>query len=379
MRQISLVILIIALFQFSSLFSQEEKVLEYKNDNPYETVQLKEQSYFKKKPKNIIFLIGDGMGVSQVYAGLTANRGELNITNMPITGFSQTQSATDYVTDSAAGGTALATGQRTYNDALAVDLDTVPIPTILEISNQNGYATGLVSTSSITHATPASFIAHQASRSMTEEIAADFLEVDIDVFIGGGYQFFADRKDNRNLISELEAKNYKVFRDLKNAESTNSGKLAVLTADDHNPAYPERGEMLPDATEKAINILKNNKKGFFLMVEGSMIDWGGHNNDTKFIVLETLDFDRAVAKALEFASTNKETLVVVTADHETGGMSIEGGSIEQGVVKANYTTGNHSAVMVPVFAYGAGAQKFSGVYNNTDVFNKMIEAFGFKK
>ena len=115
------------------------------------------------------------------------------------------------------------------------------------------------------------------------------------------------------------------------------------------------------------------------MVEGSMIDWGGHNNDTKFIVLETLDFDRAVAKALEFASTNKETLVVVTADHETGGMSIEGGCIKEGVVKANYTTGNHSAVMVPVFAYGAGAQKFSGVYNNTDVFNKMIEAFGFKK
>ena len=135
--------------------------------------------------------------------------------------------------------------------------------------------------------------------------------------------------------------------------------------------------MLPDATEKAIDVLKNNENGFFLMVEGSMIDWGGHDNNTTYIVEETLDFDRAIGKALEFASSNKETLVVITADHETGGMTITGGDIEKGEVTGKYTTKGHTAVMVPVFAYGAGAEKFTGVYKNTEVFDKIKEAFGF--
>ena len=135
--------------------------------------------------------------------------------------------------------------------------------------------------------------------------------------------------------------------------------------------------MLPEATQKAIDILKNNKKGFFLMVEGSMIDWGGHANNTAYIIQETLDFDRAIGKALEFASSNNETLVIITADHETGGMTITGGSIEKGKVSGKYTTMGHTAVMVPVFAYGAGADKFTGVYNNTEIFDKIMEAFGF--
>ena len=355
----------------------EKSNSSFENDTPHEVLTLKENAYFDSKAKNIIFLIGDGMGVAQVFSAVTANHGALNMTQMPFTGFSQTQSADDYVTDSAAGGTALSTGQRTYNSALAVDTDTIPIPTILEISNKNGYATGLVSSSSITHATPASFIAHQPHRDMAEEIAADFLNVDIDVFIGGGRKFFAEREDGRNLIEELKEKDYQVFNSIEDASNTNTGRLAILTAENHNETYPARGEMLPDATEKAIQILQNNKNGFFLMVEGSMIDWGGHDNNTAFVVQETLDFDRAVAKALAFASSNKETLVVITADHETGGMALEGGDISRGKVSADYTTGGHTAVMVPVFAYGAGAEKFTGVYKNTDVFKKMMEAFGF--
>ena len=145
----------------------------------------------------------------------------------------------------------------------------------------------------------------------------------------------------------------------------------------YNKTYPKRGDMLPEATEKAIEVLKNNEKGFFLMVEGSMIDWGAHRNNTKYVVQETLDFDRAIGKALEFASSNKETLVIITADHETGGMSITGGNIEKGKVSAKYSTMGHTAVMVPVFAYGAGAESFTGVYKNTDIFKKMMEALGF--
>lgn len=375
MKQLFLSITLFVFIVISSTAQEEKK--SFTNENPHEVLILKKNSHFKKRPKNVILLIGDGMGVAQVFSAVTANRGVLNMTQMPFTGFSQTQSADRYITDSAAGGTALSSGQRTFNGALAVDTDTLSIPTILEISKSKGYATGLVSSSSITHATPASFIAHQPSRGMEEEIAADFIGSDIDIFIGGGRKFFVKRKDGRNLLTELENDNYLVFNSLDDASNVNSGKLAILTAENHNEAYPERGEMLPEATEKAINVLKNNKKGFFLMVEGSMIDWGGHDNNTAYVVQETLDFDRAIGKALEFASSNKETLVIITADHETGGMTLNGGDISKGEVSARYTTGGHTAIMVPVFAYGAGADKFTGVYDNTEVFDKMIELLGF--
>lgn len=375
MKHLFLSITLIIFTGFSS--SAQENKETFKNEYPHEISTLKKDNYFKKRPKNIILFIGDGMGVAQVFSAVTANRGALNMTQMPYTGFSLTQSANKYITDSAAGATALSAGQRTYNGAVAVDTDTLSIPTILEISKSKGYATGLVATSSITHATPAAFIAHQPYRRMEEEIAADFIGSDIDIFIGGGHKFFAQRKDGRNLLDELKDDNYQVYSSLDDASNTNSGKLAILTAENHNEAYPARGEMLPKATEKAINVLKNNKNGFFLMVEGSMIDWGGHNNNTAFVVQETLDFDRAIGKALEFASSNKETLVIITADHETGGMAITGGDINKGEVSAKYTTGGHTAIMVPVFAYGAGADKFTGVYKNTDIFKKMMKAFGF--
>ena len=153
--------------------------------------------------------------------------------------------------------------------------------------------------------------------------------------------------------------------------------MAILTAAIHNEVYPERGNLLPDATQKAIEVLQSNKEGFFLMVEGSQIDWGGHANNTTYIVHETLDFDRAVGKALTFAANNKKTLVIVTADHETGGMSIDNGDISKGTLSAKYTTDDHTGIMVPVFAYGPGAEAFIGIYKNTDLFVKMVEAFGF--
>ena len=349
----------------------------FTNKTPHQVVSLKKNDFFNNQAKNVILLIGDGMGINQIFAALTANRGELNMTQMPFTGYSLTQSANKYITDSAAGATALSTGQRSYNGAIAVDTNRVPIPTILEISKSNGYAIGLVTTSSITHATPASFIAHQSSRNMEEEIAENFIDSDIDLFIGGGRRFFASRKDKRNLLKELMYDNYLIHGSLEEAANANQLKLAIFTANNQNKTYPKRGDLLPDATEKAIDLLKNNEKGFFLMVEGSMIDWGGHRNNTKYIVLETLDFDRAIGKALEYASSNKETLVIVTADHETGGMSVANGNIEKGKVSANFTTLGHTAVMVPVFAYGAGADKFTGVYKNTEVFNKIMESLGF--
>lgn len=350
--------------------SAEDKEKTYISQDSYE-VKIYPQNFKSKKTKNIIFLIGDGMGVSQVFAGLTANKGRLFLENCKYIGFSNTQSADKYITDSAAGGTALSAGVRTNNGAIGVDVNKNPVKTILEDAEEKGLSTGLVSSSAITHATPASFIAHQTSRNMYEEIAADFLKTDIDVFIGGGLDHFTKRKDGRNLVDELQQKGYQFETDLSKIGKVKKGKLAGLTAEVHNGRMDERGDMLPIATKTALNILSKNKKGFFLMVEGSQIDWGGHAGSTIYIVEDMLDFDKVVGEAVKFAAKDGETLVVVTADHETGGMAITDGDMATGTVKADYPTGGHTAVMVPIFSYGPGAEEFIGIMDNTDVHAKM--------
>lgn len=331
----------------------------------------------ERKPVNVILLIGDGMGLAQIYSGLTMNHGVLNLNKFRSVGFSKTYSASGYITDSGAGGTAISIGKKTYNGAIGIDKDSIPQKTILEYAEDRGLSTGLVSTSAITHATPASFIAHNKSRDDYEGIAADFLKTDIDVFIGGGRKNFNTRKDGRNLVNELRAKNYQVIFSMDSIRNIKQGKLAGLTVPEHNLAITEgRDDMLPVATTTAINILSNNKKGFFLMVEGSMIDWGAHANNGDYVAKEVIDFDKAVGNALEFAQKNGNTLVIVTADHETGGMTIADGNFEAGTVSAKFSTTGHTGLMVPVFAYGPGADLFQGIQENTELFDKMMLLLG---
>ena len=381
---IKIVLIAGILLSSQQLFSQEnyksvskaDSTKTYFGGKPYE-VKTFPQKFKTKKPKNVIVMIGDGMGVAQVFAAITANGGHLFLENFKHVGFAKTASSDNYITDSAAGGTALSTGQKTYNGAIGVNTDTVAIKTILEMAEEKGLATGLVSTSAITHATPASYIAHQGSRGSYEDIAADFMKTDIDVFIGGGYKHFAERKDKHDLTLELQKKGYQVLRNMDEIARVKTGKLAGLTADEHNEVYPKRKMDLPLSTETALNILDQNKKGFFIMIEGSQIDWGGHANNTIYIVNETLDFDRSIGKALEFAAKDRETLIIVTADHETGGMAIAGGDLKSGMVKGAYTTGGHSAIMVPVFAWGPGAENFTGIMENTDIAKKIMLLMGF--
>lgn len=332
----------------------------------------------QNEAKNIILLIGDGMGVSQIYAGITANNGHLNLERFHNIGFSKTYSGNDFITDSGAGGTAISSGYKTFNHAIGVDMDSVAHPTILEIAEKYNKATGLVATSEITHATPASFIAHVPDRHDYETIASYFLETDIDVFIGGGYKYFANREDGRNLVSELENNNYQVCSSMEQLQAVTTGKVAGLVYDDKPPRVSKgRGDMLLMATQKAIEILDQTENGFFLMVEASQIDWGAHKNNTEYVVEEMLDFDKVIGYALDFAAENGNTLVIVTADHETGGMSVNKGDFDQGEVKAKFTSLGHTGVMVPVFADGPGAENFGGIYENTAIFDKMMEAFGF--
>lgn len=333
------------------------------------------------KVRNVIFLIGDGMGLAQVHAAMTAAGVPLNIQRTEVTGLQTSHSADNYITDSAASGTALSSGVKTNNGMIGVDPQGNRVKTILEIAEENGLATGLVSTSSVTHATPASFIAHQMSRGSYEDIAMDFLRTDIDVFIGGGYDHFAKRADGLNLIDSLNKKGYEVITSADMLRNSNSpSKLAALLYPNQPPyRLNGRGEMLYDATVKAIDILSKNRKGFFLMIEGSQIDWAGHANNSNAIIDETLDFDRAVGAALDFAKTDGNTLVVVTADHETGGVTITGGDIKSKMVMLQFSTKNHSAIMLPVFAFGPGAGNFTGIYDNTDLPKKMLNAYQFDK
>jgi alkaline phosphatase len=378
------IFLFILIFGMQQLYSQENYKTVSKVDStktypggPKYEVPTFTQQFKSKKPKNVIMMIGDGMGVSQIFAGLTANGGHLFLDNFKQIGFSKTQSSNNYITDSAAGGTALSSGQKTYNGAIGVNADSIPIQTILEMAEEKGLATGLVSTSAITHATPASYIAHQKSRASYEQIAADFMKTDIDVFIGGGYKHFSQRADKRDLILELQQKGYQVLRDMNEIAKVKSGKLAGLISDEHNDVAGKRKMSLPLSTETALNILSQNQKGFFIMVEGSQIDWGGHGNNTIYLVKEMLDFDQAIGKALEFAAKDGETLIIVTADHETGGLSLNGGDMKTGMVKGAYTTSEHTAVMVPVFSYGPGAENFTGIIENTEIAKRIMNLMGF--
>jgi alkaline phosphatase len=373
---------------FSNLFGQkkdestkQDSTKVYANGEKY-SVKSFGQDFKSTKPKKVILMIADGMGLAQICAGLTANSGHLFLENFKAVGFSKTESSDSYITDSAAGATALSAGEKTYNGAIGVIVDTkgdtIPVKTILEMAEEKGLATGLVSTSSITHATPASFIAHQRSRDYDEAIAMDFLKTDIDVFIGGGYRFFADRSDKQDLISMLKKNGYQVVQEMDKIAKVKSGKLAGLTVPESNDPYPNRKMDLPLSTRTALNILANDKEGFFIMIEGSQVDWGSHFNNITYTVNEMLDFDRAIGEALEFASKDGETLIVVTADHETGGLSLIGGNMDKGMVRANFGTKGHTGIMVPIFAYGPGANEFTGIMENTAIAKKIMTLLGLK-
>ena len=335
-----------------------------------------------KKPevRNIIFLIGDGMGITQISAGMYSNGNRLSLEAFPVIGLHKSYSASNLITDSAAGATAFASGVKTYNGAIGVNPDTLPVRTILEELEGEGYCTGLIATSTIVHATPAAFIAHEKERHMYDEIATWFLKTDIDLFVGGGMRFFEDRPDGRNLAEELRAKGY-VLSDsaemkLQDLPWRKADKLGYLTSYEDPARYSQGRDYLVPATKEGIQFLARcakKKKGFFLMVEGSQIDWGGHANESDYIISEMLEFNKAVATALAFAKKDKHTLVVVTADHETGGYAILPGS-SMGDIKGGFSTDYHTADLIPVFAYGPGSNLFSGIYENTEIYYKMHRA-----
>ena len=362
------------------VFACTRKIQQQPEDQPtsYDTVTTRIEPEVRK-PRNVILMIGDGMGLGQITAGMYASGNKLQIERFPIVGLHKSHAFDQLITDSAAGATAFACGKKTYNGAIGVTPDTLACTTLLELAEEKGYATGLVATSTIVHATPASFIAHQKQRKMYEAIAAAFLRTDIDFFIGGGKKYFDRREsDDRNLYLELQQKGYLVsdyFRqELYEAPADPQRNYAYFTSDADPLPVNQGRDYLPLATQMAMDHLEERPgKGFFLMVEGSQIDWGGHANNESYIISEMQEFDRVLGMVLDFAEKEGNTLVVTTADHETGGFSIVPPARMDSLATA-FTTDYHTATMIPVFAYGPGAEAFSGIYENTAIFYKIRAA-----
>jgi len=328
---------------------------------------------FTSTPKNIILMIGDGMGLTQLYSGYTANHGDLNIFMINDIGFSVTTAVDSYITDSAAGATAMATGQKTNNRYIGVDSLGRTLPSITEKLKDKGFRTAIISCGDITDATPASFYAHQPERSMNEAIAADFLISKNDILIGGGTHAFKIRKDKINLLTSLAHQGYTVSETANALDTIRSAKYVVLDNAGAMPMKQGRKDFLTKCIQKSIASFTTGNFPFFIMAEGAQIDHGGHNNNVEQVVRELLDFDQAVGEVMKFIDLDGETLLIVTADHETGGLSLLGGDISKGYVQGNFSTNDHTAVMVPVFAYGPGSENFRGVYQNTQIHFKILD------
>ncbi len=337
------------------------------------------------KVKNIIILIGDGMGLNAVSLEFLKDQNSPYY-SFPFTGLSVTTSADKLITDSAAGATAISTGTKTKNGYVGVGPSGTRLKTVFEYADDAGKSTGLAVTSTITHATPGAFFGHVSDRGKQDVLAVDLLNSSVDVAIGSGSSYFIPasaggrRTDNRNIISELRAKGYYITTTYADLVSTEvNDKLVAFLDSVELPSAKERGFSLGDLTGMAIHKLNTNKNGFVLMVEGSQIDWYAHDNDTVKIFQEMEDFTSAVRRALEFAKKDGRTLVIVTADHETGGLAVNKGNFTDPAYTLRYTTKSHTAGAVPVFAFGPGSSNFTGLYHNDELGKRIIRLIKTEK
>lgn len=345
----------------------------------------------EKEPevKNIIIMIGDGMGLAQAsltqienkYAPTAFDRAQ----NVAL---QKTYSANNRVTDSAASGTALATGYKTNNSTLGQTPDGTPVESIIAKAEKVGYASGVVVTCYVNHATPAAFYAHRESRNDNEGIITDFMASDLDVVFGGGTRFFNEHftKQNKNYVDELKAKGYNVLSEQSEMASVSEGNVVGLFAETNIPLMRNgRGDYLPKATAKALEILTNNvekqgKEGFILMVEGSQIDGEGHGNNIEGVLAETRDFAAAMNVAMDYADAHPGTLVVVTGDHETGGLSIPSNktdfTLPESGISYGFSTTGHTGIMLPIYLYGTGADRINGIMENTELSQALQRMIG---
>ena len=360
---------------------------------------------YQKQPENVIYLIGDGMGFGAVTSLLLSMEEETGFEKAPVIGLSETCSANNYVTDSPAGGTALATGTRTCNGFLGVGPDSIQLESLLKKAQKMGKKTGIIVNTTLTEATPGAFYAGVTSRKESYTIAKQFTESGVDVAIGAGLSAFINRPDSVDMTEVLINKGYDVYLDWKSVLETESQKFvgildmgdvhrrnkkstttasaaegqevclaARLAATEENAdttRFSEPTEYLHKACTKALNVLeKEAENGFFLMIESAIIDGYGHNNDSEGMIEEMQEFDKTLQALIAYVDAHPNTLLVVTADHETGGTGVAYKSHEVNHPEGlhlNFSTKGHTGTVVPVFAYGAGAEEFRGIFQNREL------------
>ena len=350
----------------SSVSAQSVNQQSYTFDKPYKVEKVNAPK--GKKVKNVILMIGDGMSLMHIQAAWTCNRGHLWLENAQFTGLSKTPATNRLITDSGSGGTSLATGYKTRYHAVGVDEDGNKLKSLVDYAKEAGKSAGVAVTCRLWDATPCDFLSHNIDRDNEQELIAEMANSPVDYVFGGGAKFFTNRKDGRNIFKELEKKGYKVFTSRKDLETiSKETKVYCVPFEVDTPLPDERGDLLARASIAGMNLLNQNKNGFFMMVEGSQLDDYGHFNQLDMLMKETLDFDQTFGSIIKWAAEDGETLVVVTADHETGGMTVLGGDYKEGRVEVNFSTKNHSGTMVPVYAFGPGSENFSGFMDNTDI------------
>ena len=354
-------------------------------DSAYKVYQPTYETDGLNRPvKNVILLIGDGTGLAQLYTGYTANKGDLNIFKMENIGLSKTSSYDSYITDSAPGSTAFSAGVKTNNRFVGVDHTGAPLPLLPVFLEKKKIKTGLITCGDITDATPADFYAHQSERSDAMKILQDLKDSPVDILMGSDNESHDDvailNKPGKEPFTGAMVKQllpaYEVSSTVDSVTDETNKKWIVIEKMAGLSVLKGRGDWLQKAFYKTVHLLSGNKEGFFLMVEGAQVDYGGHANSLPYIATEVMDFDRVVGEALKFADKNGETLVIVTADHETGGLSLLDGDYSKGYVSGQFSTNDHTAIPVPVFAYGPQSFRFRGVYENTALFGKLLQVFG---
>ncbi len=350
-------------------FAQNTNMQTYTMEHPYKVEKLKAPK--GKKVKNVILMIGDGMSLMDVYAAWVCNRGRLWLDNAQYIGLSATHCTDKLITDSGAGGTALATGHKTKYHAVGVDPEGKPLTTIIDLAKRKDKDAGIAVTCRLWDATPADFCCHNINRDNEQEIVADYPTSGVDFAFGGGAKYFTNRKDGRNIFEELKNQGYYIARTWEELEKWKSGKVFCVPYEVDTPLPDERGDLLARATMKGISLMNQNKNGFYMMVEGSQLDDYGHFNQLDMLMKELHDFDRTIGEVMKWAAKDGETLVVVTADHETGGLTLHGGDLATGRIEAKFASTGHTGVMVPVYAFGPGAEEFTGFMDNTEIFWKI--------
>ena len=346
----------------------EPELHSYASPDPYEIVQVKSPDV-SGDVRNVILMIGDGMGLEQVSCAWTLNKGKLNLDNMPVVGLSRTYSTSRLITDSAAGGTALASGVKTANGHVGTDPEGNPLESLLEKARDAGMKTGVAVTCLLYDATPADFCCQDEDRYHYDEIVADYLECGFDYIVGGGLDHFRElRADGRDIVDEMARAGYNVAL---TRDELMQGSLPLLgVLDSWNlPVALERGDLFRDMVSKGIRELDaaSGGKGFAMMIEGSCIDDWLHENRIDLAMEELFDFDRTLGDVLEWAAADGHTLVVVTADHATGALTLQGGNLANGQVRVAFGNDSHNGIAVPYYVFGPGADNFSGILENAEL------------